>query len=88
MAGAMRNTDSVRVVPQAKGYPIAGSACVLQRPAARSVWPRTNDLGALDLSARLARIAYTTPARIGGAGGPSIGSDARLASPGRSAQGV
>jgi hypothetical protein len=31
---------------------IAGSACAFHRPAARSVWPRTNDLGALDLSAR------------------------------------
>jgi hypothetical protein len=30
----------------------AGSACAFHRPAARSVWPRTNDLGARDLSAR------------------------------------
>jgi hypothetical protein len=32
--------------------PIAGSACAFQLPVARSVWPRTNDRGALDLSAR------------------------------------
>lgn len=44
---------------------IVGSAFAFHRLAARSVWPRTNDLGALDLSARLARIADTTPARIG-----------------------
>jgi hypothetical protein len=35
-----------------EAVPIAGSACAFHRPAARSVWPRTNDLGALDLSAR------------------------------------
>jgi MFS family permease len=34
------------------GGSLAGSACAFHRPAARSAWPRTSDLGALDLSAR------------------------------------
>jgi hypothetical protein len=38
--------------PDGSRRQIAGSACGLYLPAARSVWPRTNDLGALDLSAR------------------------------------
>jgi hypothetical protein len=41
-----------RVLGHLPGARIAGSACALHLPAARSVWPLTNDLGALDLSAR------------------------------------
>jgi len=44
--------------------PIAGYVCAHQPPAEDSVWPRTNDLGALDLSTRSGGIAHTTPTRI------------------------
>jgi hypothetical protein len=46
------NTDSGALSPEPALRQSAGSACAFHRPAARSVWPRTNDLGALDLSAR------------------------------------
>jgi hypothetical protein len=42
---------------------LAGSACDLDLFAARSVRPRTNDLGSRSERV-LTRIAYTTPSRI------------------------
>jgi hypothetical protein len=51
-AARCENTDSGAPRPTLELRQIAGSACVLHLPAGCSVWPRTNDLGALDLSAR------------------------------------
>jgi hypothetical protein len=52
--GAARReiTESVAALDGGGQARIADSAYAFHRPAARSVWPRTNDLGALDLSAR------------------------------------
>jgi hypothetical protein len=51
-AALSRSTTPVELGSACGVRQIASSVCAFHRLAARSVWPRTNDLGALDLSAR------------------------------------